>query len=37
VALVFQMRAIDRGRIKDKIGVVSQLELVDIRSELAKP
>ena len=36
VALVFQMRAIDRGRIKDKIGVVSASELLNIRSELAK-
>ena len=36
VALVFQLRAIDRGRIKDKIGVVSESELVDIRSELTK-
>jgi mRNA interferase MazF len=36
VALVFQLRAIDRGRIKEKIGVVSESELVDIRSELTK-
>ena len=36
VALVFQLRAIDRGRIKEKIGVVSESEVIDIRSELAK-
>lgn len=36
VALVFQLRAIDRGRIKEKIGVVSEAEMVDVRSELAK-
>ena len=36
VALVFQLRAIDRGRIKEKIGAVSESEMVDIRSELAK-
>ena len=36
VALVFQLRAIDRGRIKEKIGVVSESELVDVRLELAK-
>ena len=36
VALVFQLRAIDRGRIKEKIGVVSDSEIADIRSELAK-
>ena len=36
VALVFQLRAIDRGRIKEKIGVVSESEVVEIRSELAK-
>ncbi len=36
VALVFQLRAIDRGRIKEKIGIVSESELVEIRSELAR-
>ena len=36
VALVFQLRAIDRDRIKEKIVVVSESELVEIRSELAK-
>lgn len=36
VALVFQLRAIDRGRIKEKIGVISESELAEIRSELAK-
>jgi mRNA interferase MazF len=36
VALVFQLRAIDRGRIKEKIGVASESEMVDVRSELAK-
>lgn len=36
VALVFQLRAIDRGRIKEKIGAVSESEVVDIRLELAK-
>ncbi|MFO0012683.1 MAG: type II toxin-antitoxin system PemK/MazF family toxin [Planctomycetota bacterium] len=36
VALVFQLRAIDRGRIKEKIGVASEAEMVDVRSELAK-
>ena len=36
IALVFQIRAIDRGRIKDTIGVVSVSELSEIRSELAK-
>ena len=36
VALVFQLRSIDRGRIKEKIGVVSESEVVEIRLELAK-
>ena len=36
VALVFQLRAMDRGRLKDKVGVVSKSEMADIRSELAK-
>ncbi len=36
VALVFQIRAIDRGRIKEAIGTVSILELAEIRAELAK-
>ena len=36
VALVFQLRAFDRGRIKGKIGEVSESELVEIRLELAK-
>ncbi len=36
VALVFQLRAIDRGRIKEKVGTVSESELVEIRLELAK-
>ena len=36
VALVFQLRAIDRGRIKEKIGVVSESDVLEIRSELAK-
>ena len=36
VALVFQIRAIDRSRIKEPIGAVSKLELAEIRLELAK-
>jgi mRNA interferase MazF len=36
VALVFQLRAIDRGRIKEKNGVVSELEVANIRSEIAR-
>lgn len=36
VALVFQLRAIDRGRIKDAIGNVSESELAEVRLELAK-
>ena len=36
VALIFQIRAIDRNRIKEPIGAVSTLELAEIRSELAK-
>lgn len=36
VALAFQLRAIDRGRIKEKIGMVSELEMVDVRLELSK-
>ena len=36
VALVFQLRAIDRGRIKEKIGFVSESEVGEIRSELGK-
>jgi mRNA-degrading endonuclease toxin of MazEF toxin-antitoxin module len=36
VALVFQLRAIDRGRIKEKIGVVCESEVGEIRSELGK-
>jgi mRNA interferase MazF len=36
VALVFQLRAIDRGRIREKIGVVSESEVGEIRSELGK-
>ena len=36
VALVFQLRAIDRGRIKDAIGNVSESELDEVRLELAK-
>jgi mRNA interferase MazF len=36
VALVFQLRAIDRGRIKDKVGFASESEIVQIRLELAK-
>ena len=36
VALMFQLRAIDRGRIKDKIVAVSESEVVEIRLELAK-
>ncbi len=36
VALVFQLRAIDRGRLKENIGVVSKLEMADIRTELSK-
>lgn len=36
VALVFQLRAIDRGRIKEKIGMVSESEMVDVRLELSK-
>ena len=37
VALVFQIRAIDRGRIKETIGAVSTSELAEIRAEVAKP
>ena len=36
VALVFQLRAIDRARIKEQIGDVSESELNEIRTELAK-
>ncbi len=36
VALVFQLRAIDRGRTKEKIGMVSESEMVDVRLELSK-
>ena len=36
VALVFQIRAIDRGRIKELIGEVSTLEVAEIRAEIAK-
>jgi len=36
VALVFQIRAIDRGRIKEAIGEVSILEVAEIQAELAK-
>ncbi len=36
VALVFQIRAIDRSRVKAAIGVVSEQELAHIKSELAK-
>jgi len=36
VALVFQIRAIDRGRIKELIGEVSTSEVAEIRSEIAK-
>jgi mRNA interferase MazF len=36
VALVSQIRSIDRGRIKETVGEVSVLELAEIRAELAK-
>ena len=36
VALVFQIRAIDRGRVKATIGSVSEQELVEIKLEVAK-
>ncbi|MBU6239428.1 MAG: type II toxin-antitoxin system PemK/MazF family toxin [Planctomycetes bacterium] len=36
VALAFQIRAIDRHRIKEHIGIVSPAELVEIREELRK-
>ena len=36
LALVFQLPAMDRARIKDKIGAVSESEIVEIRLELAK-
>ncbi len=32
VALVFQMRAIDRGRVKGSVGLVSEKELVEIKA-----
>lgn len=36
IALAFQIRAIDRSRIKEHIGAVSSAELADIREELQK-
>lgn len=36
VALVFQLRAVDRQRIEDRLGVVSREALADIFTELDK-
>lgn len=36
VALVFQIRAIDRSRVAAKVGTTTEEELRDIRSELVK-
>ncbi len=36
VALVFQIRAIDRSRVKGSIGSVSEQELVEVKLEIAK-
>ena len=36
VALVFQIRAIDRNRIIGKLGSVSEQELLEIRAEVSK-
>lgn len=36
VALVFQIRAIDRSRVKETMGAVSTSELAEIRAELCK-
>lgn len=36
VALVFQIRAIDRARIAEKIGVIADHELLEIRTEYQK-
>lgn len=36
VALVFQIRAIDRGRVKTALGSISEQELIEIKTEVAK-
>jgi mRNA interferase MazF len=36
VALVFQIRAIDRARIAEKIGVIADREMMEIRTECQK-
>ena len=36
VALVFQIRAIDRSRVKTALGSVSEHELIEIKAEAAK-
>ncbi len=36
VALVFQIRAIDRSRVKSALGSVSEQELIEIKTEVAK-
>ena len=36
VALVFQCRAIDRGRVKETIGRISDVERKELFAELAK-
>ncbi len=36
VALVFQIRAIDRNRIKEFLGSVASTELLEIRAEMSK-
>jgi mRNA interferase MazF len=36
VALAFQIRAIDRSRIKEQIGTVTPAELAEIQEELGK-
>ena len=36
VALVFQIRAIDRARIAEKLGAITEEELLEIRNEYRK-
>lgn len=36
VALVFQIRAIDRSRVAEKVGTTTEEEIREIRSELVK-
>jgi mRNA-degrading endonuclease toxin of MazEF toxin-antitoxin module len=36
VALVFQIRAIDRTRLAEKIGAIADQELLEIRTEYRK-